>query len=95
MLANGLICQAIADFKILEFTYQGAHRTVEPHLLGYDGDGDLTLSAWQLLGGSGSGFRDFHVSKLFALYIGQHTFAGPRPGYNRSDKTIDRIVCRL
>lgn len=95
MLANGLICQAIADRRTLTFTYKGTHRVVEPHLVGYDGDGDLTLSAWQLSGGSGQGFRDFHLSKLTALATGQHTFAGPRPGYNRWDKTIDRVVCRL
>lgn len=75
--------------------YGGRLRVVEPHLLGYDNDGDLTLSAWQLSGGSGQGWRDFHVSKLTALTTGAATFAGPRPGYNRRDETIGRVVCCL
>ena len=95
MILNGIICQAIAGRKTLTFTYKGANREVEPHLIGYDSDGGLTLSAWQLSGGSGTGFRDFHVSKLSALSTGQHTFEGPRAGYNRWDKTIDRVLCRL
>ena len=57
-------------------------------------DGDLTLSAWQL-SGTGQGWRDFHVSKLTGLSTTGRTFAGPRPGYNPWDDTIDRVVCRL
>jgi predicted DNA-binding transcriptional regulator YafY len=89
------ICDAIRDRKVISFHYKGRVRTVEPHLVGYDADGDLTLSAWQLSGGSGVGFRDFHVSKLSGLTITQQSFAGARPGYNPGDKTLKRIVCRL
>ncbi|WP_367275167.1 WYL domain-containing protein [uncultured Erythrobacter sp.] len=89
------ICDAIRDRQVISFLYKGRTRTVEPHLVGYDNDGDLTLSAWQLSGGSGQGFRDFHVSKLSGLTISPQTFAGPRPGYNPNDKTLSRIVCRL
>jgi len=89
------ICDAIRDKRIISFRYKGAIRTVEPHLVGYDSDGDLTLSAWQLSGGSGQGFRDFHVGKLSGLTITDQAFAGPRRGYNPRDRTLDRIVCRL
>lgn len=94
-MSQEIICEAIREMKLLSFLYQGKRREVEPHLLGYDSDGDLTLSAWQLSGGSGRGFRDFHVSKLSGLAKGLTGFAGPRPGYNPNDQTIDRIVCRL
>ena len=90
-----VICDAIRDRLCLTFQYKGQARKVEPHLLGYDSDGDLTLSAWQLSGGSGQGFRDFHVSKLSGLSTSPNTFAGARPGYSQWDKTIDRVVCRL
>lgn len=89
------ICAAIAARQCLTFFYKGSRRTVEPHLLGYDSDGDLTLSAWQTSGGSGQGFRDFHVSKLTGLTISPNTFLAPRHGYNPRYETIDRIVCRL
>lgn len=88
------ICSAIRSRCIIEFYYSGRLRRVEPHLLGYDSDGDLTLSAWQL-SGTGSGWRDFHVSKLSALSTTAETFSGARPGYNPRDETIDRVVCRL
>lgn len=92
---NQIICKAIADKQLITFRYKGSMRTVEPHLLGYDGDGDLTLSAWQLVGGSGEGWRDFHVAKMAALSVLDRAFPGSRPGYNRWDETIDRVVCRL
>jgi predicted DNA-binding transcriptional regulator YafY len=88
------ICGAIAAREILTFRYSGTVRTVEPHLLGYDGDGDLTLSAWQL-SGTGVGWRDFHVSRLSELAITGDTFSGARQGYNPQDETIARVVCRL
>ena len=88
------ICDAIAGRRIVCFLYKGARRRVEPHLLGYDASGDLTLSAWQL-SGTGQGWRDFHVSKLSGLATEQEKFSGPRQGYNPRDETIDRIVCRL
>jgi predicted DNA-binding transcriptional regulator YafY len=90
-----VICDAIEQRCCLSFSYKGKMRTVEPHLLGYDNDGDLTLSAWQLSGGSGQNFRDFHVSKLSGLSISQSNFSGARQGYNPNDKTIRQIVCRL
>ncbi len=89
------ICAAIQARKRISFTYKGSRREVEPHLLGYDSDGDLTLSAWQLSGGSGEGWRDFHVSKISGLTKGLTGFESPRPGYNRNDETISQIVCRI
>lgn len=95
MIGSGELCQAIANKRIVTFWYEGRMRTVEPHLVGYDSDGDLTLSAWQLSGGSGTGWRDFHVSKLSSLATTGQTFLGPRLGYNPRDETIDRVVCRI
>ncbi len=94
-MSQDTICNAIREQKLLSFMYSGRRREIEPHLLGYDSDGDLTLSAWQLEGGSGRGWRDFHVSKLSGLTIGLTGFSGARQGYNPNDETIARIVCRL
>lgn len=88
------ICAAIKDRKVISFRYSGTIRTVEPHLLGYDSDGDLTLSAWQL-SGTGKGWRDFHVSKLSELSTTGQSFSGPREGYNPLDSTLSKIVCGL
>ena len=88
------ICKAIQNKQVLQFTYSRRIRTAEPHLLGYDSDGDLTLSAYQLTG-TGQGWRDFHVSRLSGLSTTGQTFSGPRRGYNPQDETIDRVVCRI
>lgn len=94
MISNSTICDAIRDKKCLQFRYKNEVRTVEPHLLGYDSDGDLTLSAWQV-SGTRPDWRDFHVAKISGLATTGGSFSGPRPGYNPRDETIDRIVCRL
>ena len=86
---------AIGMRSIIEFTYDGSRREAEPHLVGYDADGDATLSAWQLSGGSGQGWRDFHLDKLSGLSITRQTFLRARPGYNPNDSTLVRIVCHL
>lgn len=94
MLSQNTICSAIKNRTVLSFTYKGRTRTVEPHLLGYDSDGDLTLSAWQLSGTS-QGWRDFHVSKLGGLSTTDKSFSGARAGYNPNDSTISQVVCRI
>lgn len=89
------ICSAIEQKRVISFYYDDSHRLAEPHLVGVDADGDVTLSAWQLSGGSGEGWRDFHTARLSSLSITDQHFAGPRPGYNPNDKTLERIICRL
>ncbi len=89
------ICDAIRTRRIITFSYDGSLRRVEPHQLGYDHDGDLTLSAWQLSGGSGVDWRDFHIAKMSERTITAESFSGPRPGYNPNNKKMSRILCGL
>lgn len=92
---KGLLCDAIRDRRIVLITYDGSVREVEPHLLGYCAKGNLTLSAWQLSGGTGPGWRDFVCAKIINVVATSEVFAGPRPDYNSSDQTMRGIVCRL
>ena len=94
MSDTDLICTAIVQRRLLSFIYKSRRRCVEPHALGYDRDGDLTLSAWQL-SGTTEGWRDFHLSKMTGLIIEQQTFLRPRPDYNPPGKFPTRLVCRL
>ena len=89
------ICKYIQSKAIISFSYKGSVRVAEPHLLGYDADNDLTLSAWQLSGGSGQGFRDFHVSKISSVTTTGKNFAYARQGYNPNDQTLSRVLCRI
>jgi len=90
-----LICNAIRNKVILKIIYKGTMRMCEPHLLGYDSTNDLTLSAWQISGKSGVGWRDYHVSKATDISITENNFVTARPGYSRRDKTIVQVVCAL
>jgi hypothetical protein len=89
------ICQAIREKKILTFTYNQKRRSAEPHVLGYNNDGDLTLGAWVTTGVPTPGWRDFHVAKLSGLSIAEAHFERPRPIYNPNDSTLARIICQL
>jgi predicted DNA-binding transcriptional regulator YafY len=92
---DATICTAINSKSIITFRYDEAVRRVEPHQVGYDHDGDLTLSAWQLSGGSGVDWRDFHIAKMSGLSITGEHFSGPRPGYNPRNRKMRRILCGL
>jgi len=94
-MSREVICKAIAARALLSFTYAGKQRRVEPHILGHAKDGELTLCAWQLQGGSGVGFRDFHVQKASNFVASDETFPEARPGYNPNDTTLATVICRL
>lgn len=93
-MSEGAICAAIRAKQVIQFRYKGTIRRAEPHALGYE-KGMLTLCAWQLSGGSGQDFRDFHVDKLTELSTTGQTFLHAREGYNPNDPTMSRVVCRL
>ena len=92
---NQLICDAIRDKRLLTFVYKGKPRVVEPHTLGVDERGHDTLCAWQLSGGSGVGFRDFHVAQMSNLNVSADRFCGPRGGFRRGDSTMSSVICEL
>jgi hypothetical protein len=94
-MSDKLICEAIAKRAEISFLYSGSQRTAEPHVVGYDRAGALVLSAWQVRGGSGQGWRDFHFAKMTVVALTGTMFSGPRPGYNPNDSTLMRIICRL
>lgn len=68
---------------------------VEPHIVGFDKAGELILSAWQLSGGSGVGWRDFHLKNMTEGIATDQEFSGSRPGYNPNDSTLKQVMCRL
>ena len=86
------ILRAIHDQRVLAFSYKGEERTAEPYILGYDDKGTLVLSAVQLSGGSGTGFRSFHVNHLTALRITGRIFRGKHPDYYPRDPYFERIL---
>ncbi|KQZ15405.1 hypothetical protein ASD44_16065 [Mesorhizobium sp. Root554] len=89
------ICQAISGWRRLRFTYKDCVRIVDPYILGYGENGALILSAVQVSGGSGRGFRSFAVQDLEALAVIAEKFFGNHPDYNPRDRFFRRIVCQI
>lgn len=89
------ICDAINNRNLVQLTYKGDRREVEPHALGYDSNGNLTLCAWQTSGRSGTGWRDFHLALASHVEVLPQVFEDERPGYRRDDSTLDRIICQI
>ena len=86
---------AIRRRRVVEFAYAGGSRSVEPHAVGYDDSGRLTLTGWQLTGKTGTGLRDFSVRSMRLLTVTARRFDGPRPDYDREQTNLRKVVCRL
>ena len=96
---NATICQAIKDLKLISFTYDHHPRVVEPHTFGTDHDGDWSLRAYQVRGGSKSGdfrgWKMFHLAEMHFVTKLEESFPHARRGYRRGDKAFATIQCQL
>jgi hypothetical protein len=95
MAVSDTICKAIRERRVLTFAYKGGVRTVEPYIFGYDDHDVLALSAVQTSGGSGLGFRTFHVDSLSSVAVTEARFFGAHRNYNRHDPYFARIICQV
>lgn len=90
---------AIRNRKLLQFTYDGFNRLVEPHTYGIDGKGHFAIRAYQVSGGSESGeyvgWKLFHVAEIRSGIILDEQFPAPRNGYKRGDKWFSQIIVEL
>ncbi|MDQ6438085.1 hypothetical protein RB623_28870 [Mesorhizobium sp. LHD-90] len=89
------ICEAIERMRVLSFLYEGEERTADPYILGTNRKGILVLSAVQRTGGSGKGFRSFHLKGLSSLRIMEQKFFGSHPDYNPKDRDFEKILCQV
>jgi hypothetical protein len=88
-------CEAIERRHRLAIVYKDEIRVVDPYIVGYDADGRLLLSAVQVLGGSGSGFRTFAAKDIVSLAVTEQKFLGNHPGYNRRDRLFAGVICQV
>ena len=85
----------MAARRRLSFAYKGSRRLVDPYILGTDGDGALLLSAVQVVGGSGEGFRSFVATGIAGLAVMDEHFTGNHPDYNPRDRLFVRVLCQV
>lgn len=94
-----LICEAISGRAVLQFSYEGMSRTVEPHTHGTSKAGNEVLRAYQIGGYSKSGrvptWRMYEVSKMSGLRQTGQVFSGTRPMYNPDDKDMISVHCHV
>lgn len=95
---NEDIIAAIENKSILEFTYDGESRTVEPHCYGVTTKGNEAIRAFQVDGHSSSGkmgWKLYDLSKAENINVLDEIFSDPRPGYRKGDKGMDEIYFEL
>ena len=96
---QGIVCEAIRNRALLQFSYHGRVRVVQPYCLGTSTAGSEVLRAVQIRGASPS--RGYGFGKLWKLSemvdprILDETFTPDDPHYNPNDTAMKRIHCRI
>ena len=98
MTINEIICQAITERTVIQFSYDGQIRIVEPFTLGYHKDtGKLVLSAYRVGGYSKSQsdppWRLYIIEDLRNLSLTGKQAESYRQGYNPRDSRMSSIIC--
>jgi len=97
---NQTICDAIRNRRVLQFTYAGHPRIVEPHAYGLK---KRTLKEVFRCYQTGGTFRSgkvpgwtlMEVDKIEFLIMTNEHFEGMRPKYSKGDKDKSTIFCEL
>ena len=96
---KNIIKDAVEKMTILEFTYDGHHRIVEPHAHGISTAGNEVLRCYQIAGGSVSGtvpgWHLMKISKVINIIATDSNFSSPRPGYKKGDRGMTTIYAQL
>ena len=89
MSTKEILCTAISSKNLVQFHYALGNdpgtRIVEPHMVAYNEQENIALSAWFLRGHSesqeGQGWREYLFDGISSLTILPEKFNGFRPGY--------------
>ena len=94
-----VIISAIRDRTVLELSYDGQARTVEPQTYGISTAGRPVLRAYQRAGRSGSGgasgLRLFDLAKMSRLKKTAVRFDQARPEHNPNDSAMKEVRATL
>ena len=92
-------CDALAQGKCLQLSYDGYSRTVEVHCVGRSADGNDLMRVWQVRGGSESreyvGWKLLRLDEARGAAVTDEKSEAPRRGYNRNDKAMTSYYCRI
>jgi hypothetical protein len=80
------LIRAVQEHRVVELTYQGHQRTVEPHIVGLHEAGEPVLYGYQIGGtsrsGSIPGWRTLIVTEIEDLELTDQRFPGPRGDFD-------------
>jgi hypothetical protein len=91
------IIDALRNRKVLEFSYNGQPRIVEPQSYGLSKKtNQLLMRGYQRAGGSVSGYtrglRLFDVAKISTLRPTGEQFSKAQPEYNPNDSAMSKVI---
>lgn len=93
-----IICDAINRQIVLEISYDGYRRMVEPHAYGYSRANNDLLRAYQIAGGSVSSENvGWKLLRLDETWLIQQTYSrfSVRPDYRPDDRAMSGIYCQI
>lgn len=94
---NREIIDAIKNQNVIEFTYDGETRIVEPHCYGLTTKGNEGLRAFQTGGHSSTGtmgWKMYDLGKADDVEVSEETFE-TRDDYRKGDKGMSKIYAEL
>lgn len=86
-----LLCRAIADRHLVQFSYDGRARIVEPFRCGISSAENYVLRGFQIRGTDKTKFlcwRLYELSAMSQLSVTRHCFSGKREEYNSEDSAM-------
>lgn len=94
---NNQIIEAIEKQNIIEFSYEGKLRVVEPHCYGKTTAGNEAIRAYQTDGYSSSGkmgWKLYDLGKADSIEVSDDTFK-TRSDYKSGDKGMSEIYTEI
>jgi hypothetical protein len=98
MSTRQTIIDAIRTRTVLQFTYKGLARTVEPHAVGLSTKGYDALLCFQIAGAHITPGHEWDFCRLDGMSDvknNERGFSGTRPRFARGDKRMTTIYAEL
>ncbi|MBU4273652.1 MAG: WYL domain-containing protein [Planctomycetes bacterium] len=98
MTTRETLCSAVRSRHIVEFSYAGKSRTVEPYVVWHDDKDEWQLGGWSISyskSGTNPSWRCYNVSAISNVTITPNTFTGVREGYNSDSDRYSKACCRI
>ncbi len=87
-MTEEMLRRAVFGKKLVEFSYEGGVKVVEPHMVAHNMAGHILLNGWFVRGDKKfgeEGWNDYMLPGISQLKILPETFVKARFGYNPLD----------